>query len=129
MQRQADPHSEILLAGDVADFVRGVLTSDSVLDASMRAELLTPSGVGSPPSIYGLGIEIVAGPTLGSFGYQHAGKNPGARADYLHMTSSSESITIAWCASAAFGDYDAWYEGFVLSVLEVLDDADLLPEA
>lgn len=116
-------------AADLAEFVRGVLTGDTVLNDAMRAELLTPPGVGNPPSTYGLGIHIVAGDAPGNFIYSHGGKNSGYQADYFHVTSAGKSITIAWCVSAAFGDYGIWYDQFLQAVIEVLNDADVMPSA
>ncbi len=116
-------------AADVAEFVRGVLTSDTVLNDAMRAELLTPSGVGIPPSVYGLGIQIIAGDVPENFIYAHDGKDPGSRAEFLHVTSADKSVTIALCASASLGDYDFWYQQFVQAVIEVLNDADVMPSA
>lgn len=116
-------------AADLAEFAREVLSGDTMLNDTMRAEFLTPSGVGNPSSIYGLGIQIIAGPNPESFVYQHVGKNEGYQAFFAHITSASESTTVSLCVSASVGDYDILYEQLNSAVMEVLTDFDLIPGA
>lgn len=114
-------------ASDLAVFVREILTGDIIMDDAMRAELLTASGVGTPPSIAGLGIDIVPGATAGSATYIGQGQDAGSRAEFFHYTSTESSLTIALTASASLGAYDSLYEQFYDAVLEVLTDAELVP--
>ncbi len=114
-------------AADLAAFVRQVLNGDSVLNDPQRAEFLKPSGAGNPPSIYGLGIEIIAGKNPESYIYQHAGKNEGYQALFIHMATPTESLTVSLCVSASVGDYDILYEQLNGAVMDILADVELLP--
>lgn len=116
-------------AADLADFVRQILSGDTILDNDMRAYLLTPSGVGNPPSIYGLGIEIIAEANTNNIIYQHAGKNEGYQAIFGHITSADKALTLSLCVNASLGDYDSLHEQLISAVQEVLSDAKLIPEA
>lgn len=114
-------------ASDLANLVREMLAGDLILDDAMRSELLTASGVGTPPSVAGLGIDIVPGTTTGSATYIGQGQDAGSRAEFFHFTSGESSLTIAVMASASLGSYDILYERFYDAVLEVLADAELIP--
>ncbi len=112
---------------DLAEFVRDVLTGDGVIDDRMRAELLTPSGVGAPPSIAGLGIDIAPGATTGNFVYFNQGQDGGSRAEFFHFTSAEASVTVALSVSASRDGYDILYQQFFDAVLEILSDAEMIP--
>ncbi len=112
---------------DLATFLREVLTGDTVLDDAMRAELLTASGLGNPPSVAGLGIDIVPGTTAGSAVYSSQGQDAGSRAEVFHFTSAESDLTIALAASASLGSYDILYERFHDAVVEILSNAELIP--
>lgn len=114
---------------DLAEFAREILMGDAILDDAMRAELLTASGIGSPPSIAGLGIDIADGVTAGNVVYSTQGQDAGSRAEFFHYTLAGTSLTIAFSASASLGDYDILYQQFHDAVLEILNEADLLPSA
>ena len=61
-----------------------------------------------------------------NFIYAHDGKDPGSQANFVHVTSADNSVTIALSASASLADYDIWYQQFVQAVIEVLNDADVM---
>jgi D-alanyl-D-alanine carboxypeptidase len=110
-------------AADLAMFARRILTSDVVLDDTLRAEFLEPSAAGDPPSTVALGIEVIQGETPDVIIYASGGKDPGARADVIHLQTAEQSITIALCASAAFDEFDILYDNFTQAVFEVLGNA------
>jgi len=114
-------------ATDLAVFVRELLTGDGVVDDAMRSELLTASGIGTPPSIVGLGIDIVPDATAGSVVYVGQGQDAGSRAEFFHYTAAESNLTIALTASASLGGYDSLYSQFYDAVLEVLTSAELMP--
>ena len=89
---------------DLARFIRGLLTSDLVLNDSMRSEMLQPSLLGTPPSSYGLGINIREIEQSGETVYSHSGKDPGYQTKMLYVESKDTVITL--CASGSFGAYD-----------------------
>lgn len=114
-------------ASDLADFARAALMGDTLLNDAMRAELLTPADVGNPPSNLALGFDISTGPTAEVTVYSSRGKDAGSRADIAHFTWGDQSVTIALCASASLGDYDARYEALFQAVLDELVHAGILP--
>lgn len=114
---------------DLAVFVREILTGDMIIDNAMRAELLAPSNIGTPPSIAGLGIDIAPGVTAGSVVYFNQGQDAGSRAEFFHYASAESNLTIVLTASASRGSYDILYEQFYDAVIEVLTDAEMIPGA
>lgn len=114
---------------DLAEFVREVLTSDTVIDDAMRAELLSPPDVGEPRSIIGLGFDIDVDSIPETAIYFGQGQDAGSRAEFFHFAGAEKSVTIALSVSASLGDYDVLYDRFCQAVLEVLIDAEVLPGA
>lgn len=113
-------------AADVASFVHAIFTSESVLTNAMRAELVTPSGAGDPPSATALGVDVanVSTPTVSI--YWNAGQDAGTRTEFHHLQSSGNDLTIVFCASASLGDYEDLFQRLKLSVQDILLDVDLL---
>lgn len=116
-------------ASDLAEFVHAAMTSDTLLDEAMRAELLTPPNVGDPLSNTALGFDVDTGPAPGVMVYTSRGKDAGSRADVIHVAWADQSVTIALCASASLDEFDAKYEQLYLAVIEILIDAGLVPGA
>ncbi len=110
-------------AADLARFARGIFTTDAVLDDAMRAEFLEPSAAGDPPSAVGLGIKVIQGETSDVVIFASGGRDPGARADVIHLQTPDQSITIALCANAAFDEFDILYENLTQAVFDVLGNA------
>ncbi|MCU7921130.1 MAG: beta-lactamase family protein [Candidatus Thiodiazotropha sp. (ex Dulcina madagascariensis)] len=107
-------------AGDLADFLLGLLKTDKVLDDAMRTEMMTPSGLGNPPSTYGLGIDIIPVSATNTVIYTHGGKDPGYQATMLYIAGKDTVITI--CASGSFGDYDPVYEQLLPELFALLEE-------
>ncbi|MBT3048099.1 MAG: serine hydrolase domain-containing protein [Candidatus Thiodiazotropha sp.] len=105
---------------DLARFIRGLLTSDLILDDAMRAEMLQPSLLGTPPSSYGLGINIRRIEQNGETVYSHSGKDPGYQTKMLFVESRDTVITL--CASGSFGEYDEIVEQLLLEIFTLLEE-------
>ncbi|MBT3029528.1 MAG: beta-lactamase family protein [Candidatus Thiodiazotropha sp. (ex Lucina pensylvanica)] len=105
---------------DLARFIRGLLKSDRVLNDAMRSEMLQPSLLGTPPSSYGLGINVRAIEQSGETVYSHSGKDPGYQSKMLYVESKDTVITL--CASGSFGDYDETVEQLLLEIFSLLED-------
>ncbi|MES9825293.1 MAG: serine hydrolase domain-containing protein [Candidatus Thiodiazotropha endolucinida] len=105
---------------DLARFIRGLLTSDLVLNDSMRSEMLQPSLLGVPPSSYGLGINIREIEQSGETVYSHSGKDPGYQTKMLYVESKDTVITL--CASGSFGTYDETVEQLLLEIFTLLEE-------
>lgn len=116
-------------AADLAAFVSEVLTSDTVVDNAMRAELLTPPDIGEPRSMLGLGFDIDVESMPGTAVYFGQGQDAGSRAEFFHYAGEEKSVTIVLSVSASLGEYDVLYDQFHQAALEVLIDADVLPGA
>ncbi|MEW8112515.1 MAG: hypothetical protein AB2771_04580, partial [Candidatus Thiodiazotropha endolucinida] len=97
-----------------------LLKGDRVLNDAMRAEMLQPSLLGTPPSRYGLGINIRAIEQSGETVYSHSGKDPGYQSKMLYVESKDTVITL--CASGSFGDYDETVEQLLLEIFTLLED-------
>ena len=115
-------------AADIADFVRAILTTDNVLDDAMRSELLTPSGVGNPPSALALGIDVFVGVDPDTIDYWNAGRDAGSRSEFHHVDMAGSSVTIAMVASASLEDYEALFQQLKQSVVDVLIDEAVLQQ-
>ncbi|PVV05695.1 MAG: hypothetical protein B6D77_18440 [gamma proteobacterium symbiont of Ctena orbiculata] len=105
---------------DLARFIRGLLTSDLALNDSMRSEMLQPSLLGTPPSSYGLGINIREIEQSGETIYSHSGKDPGYQTKMLYLESKDTVITL--CASGSFGAYDETVEQLLLEIFTLLEE-------
>lgn len=114
-------------ASDLATFVHEVLAGGAILNDAMRTELLTPSGFRNSPTGSGLGIDITFDDTSEVIDYWNAGQDAGSRAEFHHITAYGESLTIAYCASASLGDYEALFQQMKQAVRDVLIDADVMP--
>jgi CubicO group peptidase (beta-lactamase class C family) len=105
---------------DLARFIRGLLNTDLVLDDTMCAEMLKPSLLGTPPSSYGLGINIREIEHSGETLYSHSGKDPGFQTKMLYV--ESKDTVIALCAKASFGEYDEIMEQVLLEIFTLLEN-------
>jgi D-alanyl-D-alanine carboxypeptidase len=105
---------------DLARFIRGLLKSDLVLNDSMRSEMLQPSLLGTPPSSYGLGINIREIEQSGETIYSHSGKDPGYQTEMLYFENKDTVITL--CASGSFGDYDETVQELLLEIFTLLEE-------
>ncbi|MEW8506080.1 MAG: serine hydrolase domain-containing protein [Candidatus Thiodiazotropha sp.] len=105
---------------DLARFIRGLLKSDRVLNDAMRSEMLQPSLLGTPPSSYGLGINIRVIEQSGETVYSHSGKDPGYQTKMLFVEGKDTVITL--CASGSFGDYDETVEQLLLEIFTLLEE-------
>jgi hypothetical protein len=96
------------------------LTSDLVLNDIMRAEMLQPSLLGTPPSQYGLGISIRPVTGTNEVIYSHSGKDPGYQAEMLYFKEKETVITL--CANGSFDDYDTITQELLLEILTLLEE-------
>ncbi|MES9863560.1 MAG: serine hydrolase domain-containing protein [Candidatus Thiodiazotropha sp. LLP2] len=107
-------------ADDLAKFIVGILTSDAVLDDAMRAEMLQPSLLGTPPSLYGLGISIKPVANGEEVIYTHSGKDPGYQAEMLYFENKETVITL--CANGSFDNYDVVAQELLTEIFYLLDE-------
>lgn len=107
-------------AEDLAKFIVGLLTSNAVLDDAMRAEMLQPSLLGTPPSQYGLGISIRAIASNEEVIYSHNGKDPGYQAEMLYFENRETVITL--CANGSFDNYDEIVQELMLEIYTLLEE-------
>lgn len=107
-------------AEDLAKFILGLLTSNDVLDDAMRAEMLQPSLLGTPPSQYGLGISIKPIANTDEVIYTHSGKDPGYQAEMLYFQEKETVITL--CASGSFENYDVAAQELMLEIFTLLEE-------
>ncbi|MCU7828869.1 MAG: beta-lactamase family protein [Candidatus Thiodiazotropha sp. (ex Myrtea sp. 'scaly one' KF741663)] len=107
-------------AQDLAKFILGLMQSDLVLNDQLRQEMLEASGLGTPPSTYGLGINIRTIEQSGELIYSHSGKDPGYQTEMLYLEGKDTVITL--CASGSFGEYDEIAQALLLDIFTLLAD-------
>ncbi|MCU7842528.1 MAG: beta-lactamase family protein [Candidatus Thiodiazotropha sp. (ex Monitilora ramsayi)] len=105
---------------DLARFLLGLMKSDLVLNDQMRQEMFQPSQLGTPPSTYGLGINIRPVEQTGDLIYSHSGKDPGYRTEMLYLDGKDTVITL--CASGSFGEYDGMVQALLMDIFTLLAD-------
>lgn len=105
---------------DLAIFITALITSDMILTDAMKAEMFQPSGLGTPASTYGLGINIRQIDTTGDLIFSHSGKDPGYQTEMIYIASKETVITI--CASGSFVDYDNLFQQLVLELFTLLEE-------
>lgn len=105
---------------DLAKFLLGLMKSDLVLNDRMREEMFQPSGLGTPPSTYGLGINIRPVEQTGDLIYSHSGKDPGYQSEMLYLDGKDTVITL--CASGSFGEYDQMVQALLMDIFTLLAD-------
>lgn len=115
-------------AADVAEFVRAILTTDDVLDDTMRAEFLDTPPVGDPPSANALGIDVFVGAAPDIVDYWNAGLDAGSRSEFHHVNMSDSSVTIALVASASRDHYEAQFQQMKQAMQSVLVDEGILQQ-
>jgi CubicO group peptidase (beta-lactamase class C family) len=101
--------------GDLARFLRALLTTDELLGGDMRREMTSVPLPGRAPSGYGLGILVHRDLAGGGPAYSHDGRDPGYEADMLHF--AGPGLTIAACANASLGRASRVYDRLITRVV------------
>ncbi len=106
--------------GDMALFIRPLFGGEIISDA-MRTQMLTVSGLGRPPSEYGMGIYVQHNPWgAAQRWYSHDGIDPGYQADMMHLPDHDMTVVLA--ANASMGRANIVYEKLIKAVVDVVLD-------
>jgi D-alanyl-D-alanine carboxypeptidase len=100
---------------DLARFSRILFTTERLLGESMRAAMTQASGLGRPPSDYGMGILVETGPGRMGRWYSNRGTDPGYQADMMYFPDIDLAIALA--ANASLGKATRVYKRLVKSVI------------
>jgi len=95
--------------GELALFLRTLFTTEGLLSKNMQAEMLSVSGLGHPPSPYGMGIIVEWNPC-----------DPGYQADMMYFPELD--LTVVLAANASLGKANSIYERLLDAVVEITQD-------
>jgi D-alanyl-D-alanine carboxypeptidase len=104
-------------AGNLAHFLKSLLTTDDILSEGMRTEMINVSESGHPLSPYGIGIFVQRNPWGTGLWYANNGVDPGYHADMMYLPD--QDLTIVLCANASQGMADFTYERLITAVVQV----------
>lgn len=107
--------------GELATFLKSLFTTEELLSEAMRAEMTNVSGLGHPPSQYGMGIYVQRNPWGAGRLYTHDGIDLGYQADMMYFPELD--LTVVLAANASLGKATFIYEKLITVVVQVALEA------